>query len=353
MIETRFDSNLQDELISEYIKLLDAYSSLLLISRDKSVFDKFKSTGKNFQTCLLNDNDSYFDSQSEILNISEKNFNSLQTKKFHKIILFDVLEYSQNSSVFLSNIKNFLDNDGKIISSVFNITNIINRIKFLDNDFNNSLFNSQKKISTYTLDDLLILFSNSDLSLDHLVRLKKEISLSNQNEIKNFVIPKELFESLLLDHECSTFFYIFELSPGTIVQPFVRKWISGFSKNIVTEMLKSLLEDLENSHKKKIEYQIQTNREQYAIIKHLEKALSEKDEYIANIIKDKDKHYQDIIDAIIRDKDAYAEQIIRDKDAYAEQIIKDKDTQLEEIKQSTAFRILRSIDKLRGKSENN
>ena len=330
MHKTKFESNLEDELISEYIKLLDDSSDFLLISRDDSLFDKFKLSEKNFQPCIFNDNVSDLESQSEILNISENNFNSLQTKKFHTIILLDVLEYSQNPSVFLSNMKNFLDADGKIILNVYNVTNLLNKIKFLDNDFNSLLINFEKKLSLYTLDELLLLFSDCDFSIKRLIRIKKEISLTNQNEIKNFVVPPELFESLLYDHEYDTFFYIFEITPNSTIQPFVRKWVTSFSKNIVSERLQFLLEELKNSYKKKIEYHIQTNREQYALIKHLEQAISEKDEYITKIIK-----------------------IIKDKDAYTEQIIKDKDAQLDEIKQSAAFKILRSIDKLRGKSENN
>ena len=76
----------------------------------------------------------------------------------------------------------------------------------------------------------------------------------------------------------------------------------------------SILADIRKKHEKTINYHIQTNREQYAIIKHLKETIIE-------------------------------------KDAYAEQFVRAKDIQLEELRDSTVFKILKIFDKFRNKKE--
>ena len=65
-----------------------------------------------------------------------------------------------------------------------------------------------------------------------------------------------------------------------------------------------ILADIRKKHEKTINYHIQTNREQYFVIKKLKQGISETTD-----------HYEEYIEQIIKDKDAYAEQIIKDKDA--------------------------------------
>jgi len=95
----------------------------------------------------------------------------------------------------------------------------------------------------------------------------------------------------------------------------------------------------------------QSNQAKDTHIKGLDASIKEKDAYLKTIIRDKDAY----IITIIRDKNSYIkvlEQSIKEKDSYiknAENSIKDKDIHLEKIKQSKTWKLLRRIDKLRGK----
>ena len=51
----------------------------------------------------------------------------------------------------------------------------------------------------------------------------------------------------------------------------------------------------------------------------------------------------------IIEKDSYADQIVREKDSYADQIVRDKDAQLEQLQDSSVFKLLKVLDRLRNK----
>ena len=174
----------------------------------------------------------------------------------------------------------------------------------------------------FTLDKILLLLSESNYSISNLFRIEKKLDLKNQNELKNYVIPQELFDAILSDPESSTFHYVFKAIPKSKIDVFTRSWVTQFSRNIVTETLRdkiTRLKDIQNENDSLIDY--------------LRQAIKDKDSYIQNM-----------------------EQAIKDKDSYIqnmEQAIKEKDNQLDKIHQSFTWKMLRKWDRSIGKRTKN
>jgi hypothetical protein len=219
------------------------------------------------------------------------------------------LEYTVNPKLFLTQISKFLEKDGNIICSVSNFTNIANRIAIFDGDFNNSSLDLEGKLNYFSLDNILLLLSETNFSITHLTRISNDDS--NQT-ITNNVISTETFDSITNDFESSTLRFVFSIKPGSTIEPSMRKWFFEFPKYKVTDKMISILQDIRKKHDKKIDYHIQSNREQYAVIKHLKETIIEKDDY-------------------------------------AEQFVRAKDIQLEELRDSTVFKVLKLLDRLRNK----
>ena len=359
--------DLQKQTLRCEFELLANDANTLLITSNPNISNNLSELNLSQDTVLLLKRTS--DSASNLKILDENNIDSSGLRKFQFIILDDVLEYTVNPKLFLTQISKFLEKDGNIICSVSNFANIANRIAVLDGDFNNISLDLEGKLNYFSLDNILLLLSETNFSINHLIRISNDDS---NKTTTNYVIPTETFDSITNDFESSTSRFVFSIKPGSAIEPSVRKWLLEFPKYKATEKMYSILEDIRQNYNKKIDYHIQSNREQYAIIKHLEQGIKEKDTYSEQIIKDKDAyaeqgisettvHYEKIIEKIIKDKDAYAEQIIKDKDAYAEQIIKDKDAyaeqiikdkdaQLEELQNSTAFKFLKIFDKITNKN---
>jgi len=328
-------SELYEKSLLKQLKLLEHSTNVLVISSHVDIQKNLDGANiSKDNVFVLKHNSDY-----KLHVLDENNIDSLNLEKFQFIILDDVLEYLINPKSFLIHISKFLESDGVIVGSISNFTNIINKIHVLDGDFNNVLLDIEKKFHHYSLDNFLLLLSDSNFSITHLTRIKIDITNSNQTNLKNYIIPTEIFDAITNDPESSTSTYVFSIKPDSIIKSSIRRWILEFSKNQVMEKMDSILNDIRIIYEKKIDYHVQTNREQYAIVKHLEQGIAETTE-----------HYEKIIKQIIKDKDTYIEQIIKDKDTYIEQIIKDKDIQLQEIKQSIVFKLLRILDKLKGKN---
>lgn len=319
-------SELYEKSLKCEFELLGNKTSVLVISSHTNIQSNLSDIDQSSNNIFLLKQISDYNSKIPLLD--ENNINSLNIGRFQFIVLDDILEYIVNPKLFLTQISKFLENDGSIVCSVPNFTNTINRIKMLDGDFNDILLDLDEKLHFFSLDNLLLLLSESNFSMTDLIRIKMDITKSNQTDLKNYVIPAEIFDAIAHDPESNIFVYVFSIKPGSSIDPSTRRWVSEFSKNQVTEKLDSILEDIRKTYERKIDYHIQTNREQYALVKHLEQGISETTQHYEKIIK----------------------QIIKDKDAYIEQIIKDKDAELQEIKQSTVFKLLRIFDKLRGKN---
>ena len=232
---------------------------------------------------------------------------------------------------------------------------------------------------------MLLSLSNSNLKITKLDRIEYEITLSNQKELKNFILPAGLINSINNDPESQSFYYIFSAIPYTNLISHSRKSMYAFSKNLVTEKLNTDFNEINLKHEQEIKYYKQTNREQYQTIKYqkvthsfkndstekisqdlddsTEKISQDLDDYKKNILKQKNDYIDDIIqdkDAYIADitqeihaKDAYIADIIQDKDAYIEEIksvVQDKDDYTDLLEQSIPFKLCRILDKLTGKT---
>ena len=327
--------DLQKQTLRCEFELLANNSNTLLITSNPNIQHNLSELNLSQDTVLLLKQSS--DSAPNMKILDENNIDSSGLGKFQFVILDDVLEYTVNPKLFLTQISKFLEKDGNIVCSVSNFTNTANRVAVLDGDFNNFSLELEGKLNYFSLDNILLLISETNFSITHLTRISNDDS--NQTTI-NDIIPPETFDSITNDFESSTLRFVFLLKPGSAIEPSVRKWLLEFPKYKVTEKMYSILTDIRAKHNKKIDYHIQSNREQYAVIKHLEQGISETTD-----------HYEKIIEKTIKDKDAYSEQIIKDKDAYSEQIIKDKDEQLEKIQDSTAFKLLRLLDKFTNKNK--
>ena len=351
--------DLQKQTLRCEFELLANNSNTLLITSNPNISNNLSELNLSQDTVLLLKQSS--DSASNMKILDENNIDSSGLGKFQFVILDDVLEYTVNPKLFLTQISKFLEKDGNIVCSVSNFTNIANRVAVLDGDFNNFSLELEGKLNYFSLDNILLLISETNFSITHLIRISNDDS---NKTTTNYVIPTETFDSITNDFESSTSRFVFSIKPGSAIEPSVRKWLLEFPKYKATEKMDSILADIRTKHEKTTNYHIQTNREQYAVVKKLEQGISETtahyEEYIEQIIQDKDAYAEQIIQEkdvyieeiknVIKDKDAYAEQIIKDKDAYAEQIIKDKDAQLEKIQDSTAFKFLKLLDKIRNKN---
>ena len=105
--------------------------------------------------------------------------------------------------------------------------------------------------------------SESDSSIGKIVRVEEQINLKTKLDLNTFTFTEELIEALTSDSESNTFYYVFTIKNKLIVNPNTRRWISKFSKNLVTEGFKHVITEYKLKFEKHINYLKQTNREQY------------------------------------------------------------------------------------------
>ena len=330
--------NLQEKSTSKIFEFFDKSKKILILTTQPK---KYENELKKNQL-LLEIPEIKFDNIDSIQTyLSNKNNLDIITKKqnYDIIVLDQILDFFYDSQIFLNTISKFLSPNGMIVGCIYNFLNIINRIKFLDGKIPKTKFNSKYFLS---LEDLLLSLSNSNLKITKLDRIEHTVTLSNQKELKNFILPIKLINSINHDPESRSFFYVFTAIPNIPLISNSRKYISEFSKNLVTEKLNDIFNETDLKHQKEIKYHKQTNREQYHIMKYqkmdktfkdkpLEKISEDSNDYAEHLVKEKD----DQIDTIIQEKDAYIADIIQDKNAYLEEIkavVEDKDGYIEEIK---------------------
>ena len=403
---TNFKFDLQEKSISKIFDFLDESKKILILStRPKTYQDKLKNKISSLEIPEIKFND--INSIQEYL--SNKNNLDIITKKqnYDMIILDQILDFFYDPQIFLKIISDSLLDNGMIVGCVYNYSNIINRIMFLDGKIPENEFNKKYFLS---LEDLLFSLSHSNLKITKLDRVEFEVTLSNQKELKNFILPIKLINSINNDPESQSFFYIFSAIQNFNLNPNIRKSIFNFSKNLVTEKLNDILNSSDLKNEKEIQYLKQTNREQYQKIRfnkikiksfnsndekeekslndtndyqnhlgkeknsHINDTIQDKDQYIADVIQDKDQYIADIIQdkdayieeikSVVQDKDQYIANIIQDKDAYLEEIksvvqdkddyiadvIRDKDIHINNIKNSLPFKMCKILDKLTGKT---
>lgn len=173
-------------------------------------------------------------------------------EKFDIILMNDVLTYLVNPKDFLNKLVHLLTNKGKIVCSLPNIAHATNRGKILDGDFSRQQIGlNENQIQFFTLDSILSLLDNTGFSMTDLYRINKKIDLKNQTDLKSYSFPKELMDSILTDPESVPIFYVFKATINSSVDLLTRNYLNQFSKNLVTEKLKTILDNYKEEIDKK------------------------------------------------------------------------------------------------------
>ena len=383
-----FDSELREQSIISQIDIIANQSSGLVVSKNHELFTK-KLTEKE---CIIDIAKTKSDSNNELV----FEFENIGNKKFQVILLDETIDNVSNPIEFIKKIKEFLMPEGYLLCTAYNLFNSINRIRFLNGD--SQIINSilkNKNLEFSSLDSILLTLSESDSSIGKILRVEEQINLKTKLDLNTFTFTEELIEALTSDSESNTFYYVFTIKNKLIVNPNTRRWISKFSKNLVTEGFKHVITEYKLKFEKHINYLKQTNREQYTSMisinqfnnitsendvndknnslkkenkqdnekfkkelvsdlledstKFLERsfqtAINEEREHLENAIKEKDGYLENAI----KEKDEYLENAIKEKDEYLENALKDKDEVIKAMQDSFAFRILSKLDKLLGR----
>ena len=393
-----FDSELREQSVTSQIDIVSNQSSVLVVTKNHELFTK-KLAAKE---CTIEIAETKNDADYELT----FDFENIESKKFQVILLDDTINHVSNPIEFIKQINGFLTPDGFLLCTANNLFNSVNRIRFLNGDsqiINSILKNRNLEFSS--LDSILLTIAESNSSIGKIIRVQEEINLKSKLELNTFTFTEELLEALTSDSESRTFYYVFTITNKQTVNQNTRRWVSKFSKNLVTEGFKQVLSNYKLQYEKHINYLKQTNREQYVSMisstpnstsldnatvdiavenmmnihqrmkgkqnvpteklakdtkkfkEELEKdlledskefvnrALKNKDEYLEDVLKDKDEYLKDVL----KDKDEYLANTLRDTEEYLQNALKDKDEVIQAMQNSFAFRMLSKLDKLLGK----
>ena len=394
-----FDSELREQSITSQIDIVSNQSSVLVVTKNHELFTK-KLAAKE---CTIEIAETKNDADYELT----FDFENIESKKFQVILLDDTINHVSNPIEFIKQINGFLTPDGFLLCTANNLFNSVNRLRFLNGDsqiINSILKNRNLEFSS--LDSILLTLAESDSSIGKIIRVEEEINLKSRLDLNTFTFTEELLEALTSDSESRTFYYVFTITNKQTVNQNTRRWVSKFSKNLVTEGFKQVLSNYKLQYEKHINYLKQTNREQYVSMisstpnstsldnatvdiavenmmnihqrmkgkqnvpteklskdtkkfkEELEKdlledskefvnrALKNKDEYLEDALKDKDEYIKDVL----KDKDEYLANTLRDTEEYLQNALKDKDEVIQAMQNSFAFRMLSKLDKLLGKT---
>ena len=394
-----FDSELREQSVTSQIDIVSNQSSVLVVTKNHELFTK-KLAAKE---CTIEIAETKNDADYELT----FDFENIESKKFQVILLDDTINHVSNPIEFIKQINGFLTPDGFLLCTANNLFNSVNRIRFLNGDsqiINSILKNRNLEFSS--LDSILLTIAESNSSIGKIIRVQEEINLKSKLELNTFTFTEELLEALTSDSESRTFYYVFTITNKQTVNQNTRRWVSKFSKNLVTEGFKQVLSNYKLQYEKHINYLKQTNREQYVSMisstpnstsldnatvdiavenmmnihqrmkgkqnvpteklskdtkkfkEELEKdlledskefvnrALKNKDEYLEDALKDKDEYIKDVL----KDKDEYLANTLRDTEEYLQNALKDKDEVIQAIQNSFTFRMLSKLDKLLGKT---
>ena len=394
-----FDSELREQSVTSQIDIVSNQSSVLVVTKNHELFTN-KLAAKE---CTIEIAETKNDSDYELT----FDFQNIENKKFQVILLDDTISHVSNPIEFIKQINGFLTPDGFLLCTANNLFNSVNRLRFLNGDsqiINSILKNRNLEFSS--LDSILLTIAESNSSIGKIIRVQEEINLKSKLELNTFTFTEELLEALTSDSESRTFYYVFTITNKQTVNQNTRRWVSKFSKNLVTEGFKQVLSNYKLQYEKHINYLKQTNREQYVSMisstpnstsldnatvdiavenmmnihqrmkgkqnvpteklskdtkkfkEELEKdlledskefvnrALKNKDEYLEDALKDKDEYIKDVL----KDKDEYLANTLRDTEEYLQNALKDKDEVIQAIQNSFTFRMLSKLDKLLGKT---
>ena len=398
-----FDYDLREQCIASQIDIISNQSSVLIISENHESFTK-KLAEKE---CIIDIVKTKRSSNNELI----FDLKNIKNKKFQIILLDDTIDHITNHIEFLKQVREYLMPDGLLLCSAYNLFNSINRLRFLNGD--SQIINSilkDRNLQFSSLESIPLTLSESDLSIGTIVRVENQIDITSKLDFSSYTLTDELLKTLTSDSESNTFYYVFTIINKLSVNTNTRRWISKFSKNLVTEAFKKILSDYKLQYEKHINYLKQTNREQYALMlnindfnntikpkkakisnsednkkfqkeletdvledgkRFLQNAIKEKDDYLENAIKEKDEYLEsaiqeereylettitekdDYLENAIKEKDEYIVNAIKEKDEYLDSALRDKDDVINAMQNSFAFRMLSKLDKLLGRKHKN
>lgn len=166
----------------------------------------------------------------------------LKSNTYDVLLLGNTLEYLKNPTEFLKKIKKYIAPLGQVIFYTSNITNIINRIKFLNGEFgftHNGLLDGGP-FRFFTLDNIRLMLEYSGYSMQKLFRVKENFTPKNLPGLRNLTIPKELVNAILIDPEATTLQYIIKAEPSSDNQPSTLLWLMEFTPEMTTKKLKNI-----------------------------------------------------------------------------------------------------------------
>jgi len=257
----------------------------------------------------------------ETLNFEE----TLGSEKFDVILLGDILVRIKNPEQLLKKLKGFLLKNGYIVCSIPNIAHVIIRIKLLNGEFgcNSKGLFDDSNLRFFTLDTILSMLVISGYSINKLYRVKEDINLEHNADLKHYTVPKELLESIMKDPEATTSQYVFSAIPTLDNNLATKELLREFSKDITTERLGELLHYYRDDLPQVLHKQVQEKDSEVATLR---KALQEKDSEVATLRK------------VLQEKDSEV--------ATLRKVLQEKDSEVQEIRNSFVWRTLRKFDNI-------
>ena len=266
-------------------------------------------------------------------------------EKFDVILLGDTLEHLQNPVKILTKFHNILNDDGYLVCSIPNISYFPIRLNLLNGEFlyESSGILDKTHYHFYTLDNILLMFDESNFHIEKLHRIIESFFLYHRTDLKHTSFHDNLISSILKDSESQTFQFIVKVKPNMLVNKSTREYlIKNFPKNYASDELKFEIDE----YLRRIKFIENSITEKD---KHLEKVISEKDKHLEKVISEKDQFITGL-QSSITEKDKHLEKVISEKDKHLENVIKDYQNEIIKIKQNKIMRILRIFDKIKNKS---
>ena len=167
----------------------------------------------------------------------------LGSKRYDVILIGDVLEHLKNPKKVLEKLHDFLNDNGCLVCSIPNIAHGSIRLKLLNGEFRykSTGLLDETHLHFFTLDSILSMFHSSGYSITELRRVTVDIFGGDGADLKPYIIPGELIQSILMDPEATVFQYVFR-AITTQNGKHELNWLDNFSKDITTEQLRNKIE---------------------------------------------------------------------------------------------------------------
>ena len=244
----------EEKLVDSILEMIDNSNHILLFNNSR--FSKiFKEKNLSYDEYIL----------PRSCNIDHEKFSQ---KKYDFIFLGNILETTTDPQTILKESSHF---NTKLVGYVSNFSYVINIGKILDGNFLQEQL-LDNTTSFYNLDSLILFLNRCGYSIEKLIRIKKEIDITNPKPLKDFVYNKEILQSILKDPESTTLQYVFTAKPEPIPNSLTKEKLAQFPKNIISESLKESFDSLK--HK---------NLEQESKIHILNGQIKYKQDYIDHI----------------------------------------------------------------------